>query len=74
MAVVVEAEVIPIHVRVLKKVELEVQVLLLFNTQVLNKQLEEQLPQFPVARHNIYLLVHVLFIQRIPRHQMFMTT
>jgi len=54
---VVEAEVIPIHVRVLKKVELEVQVLLLFNTQVVNKQLEEQFLLSQVAKLNIYLIV-----------------
>jgi hypothetical protein len=57
VAVVVEAEVIPIHVIVLKKVELEVQVLLLFNTQVVNKQLEEQFLLSQVAKLNIYLIV-----------------
>jgi|TARA_R100000808_G_C2081175_1_gene104923 hypothetical protein len=57
VAVVVEAEVIPIHVIVLKKVELEVQVLLFFNTQVLNKQLEEQFLLSQVAKLNIYLIV-----------------
>ena len=53
----VEAEVIPIHVIVLKKVELEVQGLLLFNTQVVNKQLEEQFLLSQVAKLNIYLIV-----------------
>jgi hypothetical protein len=57
VAAVVEAEVIPIHVIVLKKVELEVQGLLLFNTQVLNKQREEQFLLSQVAKHNIYLIV-----------------
>ena len=53
----VVVEVIPIHVCVLKKVELEVQGLLLFNTQVVNKQREEQFLLSQVAKLNIYLIV-----------------
>jgi len=65
---VVEVEVIQIHVCVLKKVELEVQVLLFFNILVLNKQLEEQFLLSQVAKLNIYLIVQP-YLQRLTQLQ-----
>tara|TARA_R100001132_G_C3243016_1_gene73056 strand:+ start:62 stop:283 length:222 start_codon:yes stop_codon:yes gene_type:complete len=73
VVVAVEVEVIQIHVIVLKKVEQVVQVLFLFNIQVLNEQLVVQSVVFHV-RHNIYFQVQLIFIPRILRHQNFMTT
>tara|TARA_R110002020_G_scaffold156255_1_gene338243 strand:+ start:1620 stop:1850 length:231 start_codon:yes stop_codon:yes gene_type:complete len=54
---------------VLQEVVMVVQVLFLFNIQVLKKQLEERLHLFLVAKHNTHLIVQVHFIPRIPAIQ-----
>jgi hypothetical protein len=62
LAAVEAAVVIPL---VQLQVVMVVQELFLFNTQVLNKHLEEQLHLFQVAKHNTHLTVQDYLIRLI---------